>query len=118
MSSDYFNSPAVVVIIVAGIFAISALLISKFCSFFRAPSSIRRSTAYECGFEADKLHNFVSEKNHIISIYLLLELAFAWMLACAVLVIACSGCCTKHVIELIALLLCFLMILGSKYLTK
>ena len=74
----------VVIIAVAGSMPLLALLISW---LLRAHISEgpRTSSSYECGFESEALPCYVSEKRDLISIYLILELFVALILASVVL---------------------------------
>jgi len=78
----FTDTPAIFIVAIAGVFAIGALVISKFCSFAHKDIKTQQYSAYECGFDAVQLDVFVSEKNYAISVYLLLELLLFWLLSC------------------------------------
>ncbi|MBQ3945935.1 MAG: hypothetical protein II670_10070 [Alphaproteobacteria bacterium] len=115
MSDLFTNHPAIFIVAIAGVFAVGALVISKFCSFAHREAKTTQSSAYECGFEAVKIDTFVSEKNYAISVYLLLELLFVWLLSCVAICVTHINRCDKYVISLTALLLSFCMVLGARY---
>ena len=115
MHSLFTAAPAVFIVAIAGVFAIGALVISKFCSFVHRGIKNEPTSAYECGFGAVKLDGFVSEKNYAIFVYLLLELLFAWLLSCVAICVTQSHNFDKCVVSLIALLLSFCMALGARH---
>lgn len=115
MSNFLVNSPAVVIVAIAGFFAITALIVAKFCSLTHKTAEANHNTAYECGFESTKLYNFITEKNKAISLYLILELAFVWMLSCVATAIACSELCSKNIVNFLALMCLFILMLSTKY---
>ena len=115
MHSLFTAAPAVFIVAIAGVFAIGALVISKFCSFAHREIKNEPISAYECGFGSIKLDVFVSEKNYAISVYLLLELLFVWLLSCVAICVTQSHNFDKCVVSLMALLLSLCMALGARH---
>lgn len=79
-----------IAIAVAGIFSMAAVIVSRICEIIserKTPRTNHPKDGYECGFERNHLQGFtfVSEKKALISIYLILELAFIWILACVMI---------------------------------
>lgn len=78
-----------IAIAVAGMLSIVAVIVSKICEivFMRKTKGLDPRNGYECGFERNHLQGFtfVSAKKALISIYMILELAFIWILACVMI---------------------------------
>lgn len=116
MCNLFANAPAIFIVAIAGGFALCALIISKLCSFgFRRNFKSPVSSAYECGFEANKLRVFFSEKSYVISVFLLFELLFTWLLSCVPICIMPDIRLDRCIVILPALLLSLFIALGTKH---
>ena len=81
----FWAIPAPVVIVaVAGSMSLFALIISRLCETF-VKAGKHSSGKYECGFKSEGLPHYTSDKNQVISIYLLLELFVVLILTCVAL---------------------------------
>ena len=70
------------IILVAGGISLFALLIAKLCQLRN--KTRQKSSKYECGFKSsvDSRFRYCSEKSSAIAMYLILELAMAWLMIC------------------------------------
>ena len=79
-------SLATIIIAVAGGVSILALMTSKFFLVLarKDVSGKNVGSKYECGFDGkvSQKFNYVTEKSFVVSLYLVLELSFVWLLAC------------------------------------
>lgn len=108
MSNLCTDAPAVFIVVIAGVFALCALIISKFCSFsIRRKFKSQTPSAYECGFNSAHLHTFFAEKSPVISIFLLSELLFFWLLSCVTVV-------HSHFVSIYAIALIFFLFLSAR----
>lgn len=80
-------TPVGTIILVAGVFCILALLISKISCFIRTKQQDKFcNSAYECGFKCNvEGFSYANENLSAISMFLILELAVVWFLFCCVL---------------------------------
>ena len=105
--------PASIIMIAGGI-SLLALIIAKICLLGRKED--RETNKYECGFRGTISESFkyVSEKRFALSVYLLLELAVAWLMICYAYHIAEGAWSKVHFIKILSIVILMSILISVK----
>ncbi|MDR1333551.1 MAG: NADH-quinone oxidoreductase subunit A [Holosporales bacterium] len=99
------------VIILAGLLSVCALLVSRISELLPGRHSSRASSAYECGFDGEHDTDFLylCEYDGIVSLFVIIEIATLWLVACCSLSIVYSSTSGRLSVKILALILIALL---------